>query len=226
MINPIVTEQTTAVTDLILGVVSLALLVQLYRMQVNDGLKRRFWSWMYGFLAMASFLGSAAHGFVWPDFIVKAIWHVLYLLLGFTVAFFAVGAIHELWGASTSKKMTPFILVSAFFFYLVTAFVPGSFLVFIGYEAVALAGALFIYLYLGFRDRAKACFLMVAGIAVSLMAAVIQAAGSMRITVIWKFNHNGIFHLVQIAGIIIIYCSLRISLCLSKSKNEKTGESL
>lgn len=212
MINPIVTEQTTAATDLILGVVSLVLLFLLHRNPVNDALKRRHWSFMYGFLAAASILGGVAHGFVWPELFLKVVWQVLYLLLGFTVAFFAVGAIHELWGASASKKLAPFILASAFLFYLVTALVPGSFLVFIAYEAVALAGALFIYLYLGFRDRDKACFLMVAGIAISIMAAVVQALGSLRITLLWEFNHNGVFHLIQIAGIIFIYWSMRVSL--------------
>lgn len=212
MINPVATEQTTAATDLLLGVVSLVLLVLLHRRPVSDELKRRFWSWMYGFLTTASIVGSLAHGFVLPDPFFKGIWHVLYLLLGFTVAFFAIGAIHELWGANASKKTFSYILFVAFCFYLVTVFVPGSFLVFIVYEAVALAGALAIYLYLGFRDRSKACFLMVAGIVVSILAAVIQALGNMRITVIWGFDHNGIFHLVQIAGIIIIYSSLRSSL--------------
>ena len=212
MINPVVTEQTTAVTDLILGVVSLVLLVLLHRRQANDALKRRIWSCMFGFLAMASILGSVAHGFVLPDSFLKAVWHVLYLLLGFTVAFFAIGAIHELLGKDLSRKTAPFLLAIAFLFYLVTVFVPGSFLVFIAYEAVALAGALSIYLYLGFRNRSKACFLMVAGIAVSILAAVIQATGSMRISMIWEFDHNGIFHLVQIVGIIIIYYSLRKSL--------------
>lgn len=212
MINPVATEQTTAATDLLMGVVSLVLLVLLHRRPVSDELKRRFWSWMYGFLAMASLLGSVAHGYVLPDPFLKGIWHVLYLLLGFTVAFFAIGAIHELWGANASKKTISYILVVAFCFYLVTVFVPGSFLVFIAYEAVALAGALSVYLYLGFRNRSKACFLMVAGIAVSILAAVIQATESMRINLIWEFDHNGIFHLVQIVGIIIIYYSLRKSL--------------
>ena len=156
MINPVVTEQTTAVTDLILGVVSLVLLVLLHRRQANDALKRRIWSCMFGFLAMASILGSVAHGFVLPDSFLKAVWHVLYLLLGFTVAFFAIGAIHELLGKDLSRKTAPFLLAIAFLFYLVTVFVPGSFLVFIAYEAVALAGALSIYLYLGFRNRSKA----------------------------------------------------------------------
>ena len=212
MINPVFTEQTTAATDVVLGLVSIALLFLLNRGQVNDNLKRVYWSWMFGFLALASLLGTVAHGFALSDFFLKGIWHVLYLSLGFTVAFFAIGAIHELLGAAKSKKVFPFILVVALCFYLVTVFLPGSFLVFIAYEAVALLGALGIYSYLGVRDRSKACYLMVAGIAVSILASVIQAMGSMRMVFIWEFDHNGIFHLVQVLGIIIIYCSLRISL--------------
>ena len=214
MITPVATELTTAATDLVLGVVSFVLLVLLHRTPVRDAQKRRFWSWMFVLLGTASLLGTVAHGFVLPDLFVKGIWHALYLLLGFTVGFFAIGAIHELWGARISRKVLPYILAASLSFYLVTIFTPGSFLVFIVYEALALAGALTIYIYLGVRERLKAHFLMVAGIAFSILAAVIQASGRMRMTFVWDFDHNGIFHLVQIVGIILIYRSLRVSLSI------------
>jgi hypothetical protein len=45
---------------------------------------------------------------------------------------------------------------------------------------------------------------MTGGIALSIIAAVIQATGSIGFTLIWEFDHNGVFHLVQMPGIVLL----------------------
>jgi len=210
--TPVIAEQTTAATDLALGMMALVLFARLRKLPAVDLLKRRYWSWMFGFLGIASFLGTIVHGLELPVQLHKAIWHILYLSLGMTVAFFAIGAMHELLGGKISRRLMPWILATALLFYLITVIIPGSFLVFTVYEAIALSGALGIYLYLSFRKQYLSYYIMVIGIAISILAAVVQALGKAHLTLVWEFNHNGIFHLIQLTGAIFVYLSLAISL--------------
>jgi len=53
---------------------------------------------------------------------------------------------------------------------------------------------------------------MAAGILVSIIAAGIQANKSVIVTFIWRFDHNGIYHLVQIVGLLLLFAGLRKSL--------------
>jgi hypothetical protein len=53
---------------------------------------------------------------------------------------------------------------------------------------------------------------MAAGVFLSIVAAAIQAKQSTSIRVIWEFDHNGIFHLVQMAGLVLLLAGLRAGL--------------
>jgi hypothetical protein len=50
---------------------------------------------------------------------------------------------------------------------------------------------------------------MVAGILVTIAAAVIQPVKAINITLIWKLDHNGISHIVQMIGLIILLKGLQ-----------------
>ena len=53
---------------------------------------------------------------------------------------------------------------------------------------------------------------MAAGILVSIIAAGIQANKSVIVTFIWRFDHNGIYHLVQVVGLMLLLMGLRWSI--------------
>jgi hypothetical protein len=42
------------------------------------------------------------------------------------------------------------------------------------------------------------------GLLISIAAAVIQGTGTVSFTLIWPFDHNGVFHLVQLPGLAAI----------------------
>jgi hypothetical protein len=55
--------------------------------------------------------------------------------------------------------------------------------------------------------------LMTAGILVTLAAAVIQATRLVpQISVVWTFDHNGLFHIVQMLGVVLIVSGLRAAI--------------
>jgi hypothetical protein len=54
--------------------------------------------------------------------------------------------------------------------------------------------------------------LMAAGVLVTIIAAAIQASGSVSLTLIWPFDHNGLYHLVHMVGALLLLAGLRAAL--------------
>ena len=49
---------------------------------------------------------------------------------------------------------------------------------------------------------------MAAAIGVSLAAGAVQAADRGTVRLFWEFDHNGLFHLVQLAGVALLAAGL------------------
>ena len=89
---------------------------------------------------------------------------------------------------------------------------PGIFFLFIVYEVAALIFALGAYIFLAIQQNLPGACLMAAGILVSIIAAGIQTNKSVILTFVWRFDHNGIYHLVQVVGLLLLFAGLRKSL--------------
>ncbi len=68
------TEQTTAITDLILAVQTMICLYVLRRTSGNRGFSSILWSWVFGLLCLASLLGTVAHGFELAPESMRILW--------------------------------------------------------------------------------------------------------------------------------------------------------
>jgi hypothetical protein len=53
---------------------------------------------------------------------------------------------------------------------------------------------------------------MAGGVLVSMVAGGLQTRKSIVFTLTWKFDHNGIYHIVQTVGLLFLIAGLRISL--------------
>jgi hypothetical protein len=104
------------------------------------------------------------------------------------------------------------MLAAGLGFYLTTLVYPGVFLVFIVYKALALLGALAAYVFLTVRGPLEGAGFMAAGILVSIIAAGIQSRKSIALTLIWQFDCNGVYHIVQAAGLVLLLIGLRLSI--------------
>ena len=207
MINfiDIPTEQTTAATDLVIAILAIWAAWKIHhRGYLASPAKARIWIWIFVLLALGALLGAIAHGFQMDGDTNFLIWQPLNLSLGLSISLFAAAAILDWRGGSMQKGIVPVLLTLGFIFYLITIFIPGSFLVFIIYEALIMLFALIVYILLAAGNKLEGAWWMVSGIMLSIIAAVIQATESLKFTVIWEFDHNGIFHLVQILGIVLL----------------------
>jgi hypothetical protein len=59
-------------------------------------------------------------------------------------------------------------------------------------------------LYLFLVKKLLGAQFMFLGILVSIIASVIQTAESLQLHFIWVFDHNGLFHILQIIGLILL----------------------
>ena len=88
----------------------------------------------------------------------------------------------------------------------------GSFLIFVVYEAVAMLVALGIYVALRLKRQLRGAGMMALAILLNIVAAGIQAGGSIQFTLIWPFDHNGVFHIVQMVAVVVLMVGLSQSL--------------
>ena len=202
-------EQTTAATDVILALVALGGILFLQGYANNSGtLWRLFiWSAAIGLIGLAAALGAVAHGLVIRPTAHNRIWLVLNMALALAVSLFVVGVLNDLLGYEVSKKALPVMLMAGLGFYLATLIYPGIFIVFIVYEGLALVFALCVYMFLAIFGDPGAGY-MASGVLLSLFAAGLQARKSIGFTLIWKFDHNGIYHLVQTVGLLFLFAGL------------------
>ena len=126
------------------------------------------------------------------------------LALGLAVSLFVVGVVHDLYGMQAARRFLPVMLLVGVGVFLVSRKWAGLFIVFIVFEGAALAAALAAYMKLAAAGALDGAGLMAAGVLVSMAAAAAQAVRRLRLTFIWEFDHNGIFHLLQTAGLMLL----------------------
>jgi Family of unknown function (DUF6962) len=205
------TEITTSATDTVLAIECVVILAYLWRTPTGDRWRTGLWCWVFGLLALASVLGSVAHGLEMPDSMRAALWKPLYLSLGLLVALFLVGAFFDWRGRIVAGRLVPCSLGVGCIFFGLTEFLNEGFVIFLVYEAVAMASALAIYSFLAATHRLKGAGIVAAAIFLNLAAAAVQAS-SLSFTIWVTFDHNGMFHLMQMLAIAVLGLGLYMGL--------------
>jgi uncharacterized protein DUF6962 len=204
----VVTERTTAATDAVLALAA-AVAILVLRRSTPPSFGRAVWQAAFAALALASVLGAVAHGLELPAATRELLWQPLYLALGVTMALFVVGAVRDWRGEAAGRRVLAPMLALAVVFYGITRLTGGSFLAFVVYEAAALLFSLGVYLRLATGPARAGAAPMAAALAVSLAAGVVQASGVGPVRLVWDFDHNGVFHLVQLVGVALLLTGLR-----------------
>lgn len=208
--NPSPTELTTAATDALIALVCAIGYVSLQRLAVRDVFKKRIWSAVFALLGLGSAIGAIFHGVVLADHVNVALRRSLFPILGLAVAMFVVGAIADWRGSERARRVLP-VAILAGLAALALPFLSGlGFRLFVAYEAIGMIAALLIYVGLWKRDHPGAATIA-AGIVLTLLAAVVQTS-TLSVTIIWPFDHNGLFHLVQIGALVVTAAGVRQSL--------------
>lgn len=198
-------ELTTAITDALLTLVVLAGIAWLRRVAPPSA-RRSLWVRGLSLFALAGALGAFVHGFDLEPATRELLWQPLYLTLGSALAFFSAGAIGDWRGDAAARRSLPALLALVAAFYLLTRLSGGKFLVFVIFEALALLFALAVYARLAFQ-RKQGAHLVLIGLVLSLAGGALQAS-TLSAHVMWDFNHNGLYHLVQLVGVVFLLAGL------------------
>jgi len=205
------TELTTSATDMLLAIECACIMIYLWKAPAADRWRTSLWCWVFGLLAFSSFTGAAAHGIEMQDSTREALWVPLYISLGIVVALFAVGALYDLAGRDTAKRLVWPGVASGFLFFVLVHLFNGAFIIFVIYEAIALICALAIYSFLSVTSRLKGAATVSSAILLNIAAAGVQAGG-VHIEIIFPFDHNGVFHLIQVVALVILGLGLRMGM--------------
>ncbi|NQU94671.1 MAG: hypothetical protein HQ549_00350 [Candidatus Omnitrophica bacterium] len=212
-------EQTTAVTDAVLALVAAACLFYLRRTKQRDMQRTNIWSWFFGLVTFSSASGALLHGLKMSEALENILWQPLFLALGFVVVLFILGAIYDMLGRAAVRRMLPVMLAIGVAFYAVNLLFPRTFLVFIIYEAITMTFVLIAYSWLALRKRLGGAGLIAIGVLFTIIAAIFQANKDIAARLIWKFDNNGIFHLIQIVGMLFLVVGLREGMGRGKARS-------
>ena len=194
------TEITTATTDLVLAFMAFGCLTRLcFSFKQNFCMK--LWQALFASLGISSLLGAVAHGIKMGQSLNALLWHPLYFFLGLTLTLLAAIAIHELSGEAVARRFLPWLLPAPFIVVAVTWAFGGAFVYFILFEALIMFFVLAVYSYLLLSKMTPGAGLILAGVLLSIVAAGLQATGPFTFRVVFLFDHNGLFHLVQMVGV-------------------------
>jgi Family of unknown function (DUF6962) len=204
-LNAIPTEQTTAATDLLLA---LAALAGTWYLRRGTGWRATIWAGVFVLMAFSALLGAAAHGLALADPDTSWLWGPAYLALGAMLALFAAGTVLDRWGEKAARRTLPAVLAWVLLFCAATFVLAGDFLAFVLFEGGVMLFALCCYTLAAVRHRPGSA-LTAAGILVTILAAFLQTRHGLRLTFVREFDNNGIFHLVQLPGLLLLLAGLR-----------------
>jgi hypothetical protein len=181
------TEPTTLLTDYALGAVSAALGVNLIK-------KSRWWALAFVALALAAFLGGTWHG-LWRS---DLLWKATTLSVG-VASFGMVAGSASLVTRGPLKDVLVAFAVLKWLAYSVWMLGHDDFMSVVADTGIALAlvGLMHLWRFNGW---------MLSGVAVSLLAGLAQASG---VALHPRFNHNDLYHVIQIAAMFLFYRGLK-----------------
>jgi hypothetical protein len=202
------TERTTAATDLLIALAALGGIGYLRSQPHPVPADTSAWTWAFALLAVSAALGAAYHGLALDGPRRNALWQALTLCLALAIALVASGTSRDLLGDEAADRALPALLATGGAVYALSRAFPGLFIVFLLYQAVVLLATLAAYGTLAVSGPDEGPAWVSAGVVLALAGAVVQARRRSRIRLVWEFDHNGIFHLFQTAGLVVIWLGL------------------
>jgi hypothetical protein len=209
-----ITEPMTMLTDYVLGALALVLALRLHGAAAASGqLTIRLWAFGFVMTAVAAFVGGTYHGFIQmiPPGAGRVLWKITLISTG-------VGSASLLGAAVLAAAAGPLqwallaVVVLKLLVFLEVVLTRDNFLLVVLDYGSALIAILLAAWFLKPTGITPAAGWLAAGVGVSVVAGAIQA---FRLAPHPRFNHNDLFHVVQLAA---IYCLYRGGLLLRDMK--------
>ena len=199
-----ITEPMTMITDYAMGALALVLAVRL----LADGaagrqLSGRLWAAAFVMTAVAAFVGGTYHGFIqWiPGAAGRLVWKVTLTATGVGSAFLLASAVVAATTQGIRRALLAVVLIKLVV-YLWTIATKDEFTVVIADYGAALVAVVLAAWFVRPTGLTPAAWWITAGVGVAVVAGVIQWA---RLSPHVHFNHNDLFHAVQMLSLYLLY---------------------
>ena len=199
-----ITEPMTMVTDYLMGTLAFVLAMRL----LGDAASGQQWSgrlWAAAFVmtAVAAFVGGTYHGFIqWmPGLAGRALWKVTLVATGIGSACLLAAAVTAATAGPLRHALMGLVVVKLVV-YVWTIATKDAFVLVIADYGTALVAVLLAAWFIRPTGLTPAAWWITAGVAVAVVAGVIQWA---RVAPHVHFNHNDLFHVVQMASLYLLY---------------------
>jgi hypothetical protein len=208
LLNSSENEVATAITSLPVMIVSAVMARCLYTWRSCNLFRAWIWMGMFGSLALATGVGVITHGFTLNEETRRLLWHAIHAALVPTMVCFAVGAVLDGWGEAAARRTLPGLLMLGAGLFCSATFGLEDFFPFVVFEGVVMLFSLVVYIALALRGLHPGASWMIAGVVITMGATAIQATNAVTFAVLLPFDHNGVFHLVQLPGLLCLCIGL------------------
>lgn len=203
-----ITEPTTMITDYLVAGLSLYFWWRLWNEARDRGAQAAsWWSWAFFATAVGAVAGGTSHGFTL--YLGETGWLICWKLTVYALAvaslcLLVAGLISTFRGRARTVLMI--LAVLKFTLYALFMIRENDFDYVIYDYGSTMIVVLLLQLWTWMRSRAAAAPWILAGILVSFGASQIQMSG---FSLHRHFNHNDLFHTVQMLGLALLYCGGR-----------------
>lgn len=196
-------EPITAITDLMITA-EIALLIGLLNRDAVWFHNQKYWITALILLGVAALLGGVAHGFN-----LFGLFLGIYLCMAGIIGAICLAALSDGYGDAVAQRWRNWIIVGSAIFYGMTLLYPHLLFVYTIVGGCILAPILLIYIRLWQQHPGRGDGYLLAGIMITL-AGFAGIAFRVHLDLIWKFNHNDVYHLVQMVAIVFFYLGIRL----------------
>ncbi|HEX3071175.1 MAG TPA: hypothetical protein VHX14_21600 [Thermoanaerobaculia bacterium] len=198
-----IAEPMTAFTDLLLCLLSLTFAI---RWRGGTSRTRSLWSLAFLATGLGSLTGGVYHAFqtTLPPLPLAILWKITATTIGAAGLLLFCGTIQALVPQRVARLLT--IAASLLFMiYLVWMATHNEFIYVIAFYGFLMVAMLVICIA-RYRIAPRSCGLIISGIAIAAIAVAVQAS---HIRLFAHFNHNDLYHVIQMISLFVLYRGAR-----------------
>jgi hypothetical protein len=201
-----IAEPMTLLTDYVLAGVTGLFAWRLFRARSHEA-SRASWALAFAALASAAALGGSYHGFapMLPAGIHDLLWKATVQAAGIASFAMLVGSAIAMTTALARRSLVVFA-AAKLLFYSGWMLVNDAFIYVVADSGIAMAMVGTLHGWSAARRRDTASGFIVGAVLVSLLAAAVQAGG---FAIHRHFNHNDLYHVIQIGAAALFYAGAR-----------------
>ena len=197
-------EPTTMATDYVLVALCAIFAWRLWRVGIG-GAQASVCSWSAGFVCfgLASLAGGTFHGFsmLLSQAVRQELWTLMVYAIGLASFFLLVGTLNSCIVPSVRRFVMPIPYIQLLVYVIWMATHDDFRFAIYDYAFTNLSIAA-LQIHAGMTRKATSAFWLGGGVLVSFVAAAVQVSG---VAIQQQFNHNDLYHVIQMGGMYLFY---------------------